>query len=198
MSRRAEIQRQTRETEVSVTLEIDGQGDGLLASGVPVLDHLLDQIRRHGLFDLEVQANGDLQIDPHHTTEDIGITLGQAFDAALGERQGVRRFAHAYAPLDEALSFACVDLSGRGSLVCDADCFDAPAMMGDFPLELVHDFFAAFASAARSTIHLRSCYGRNLHHRVESLFKAFALALRAACERDPRRGDQIPSTKGVL
>ncbi len=195
MSRQGRIERQTKETAVTVCLTVDGTGQASLSTGVPFLDHMLDQICRHGLIDLEVRAEGDLQVDPHHTTEDVGICFGQALDQALGNRAGLVRFGHAYAPLDEALGFCCLDFSGRGSL-----CFEAPfdeGLVGEFPLELVEDFFKALASNARATLHLKSVTGRNMHHRVESMFKAFALALRQAASIDPRR-QGVPSTKGTL
>jgi imidazoleglycerol-phosphate dehydratase len=197
LSRSALVRRTTREVEVELTLDLDGSGGGDLDTGVPVLDHLLDQLRRHGLFDLSIKARGDLAIDAHHTTEDVGLALGTALAEALGERRGVRRYAHAYAPLDEALAFCCVDLSGRPYLAFEAP-FDNGVHMGNFPLELVEEFFRALCSTSRTTWHLRSVAGRNLHHRAESLFKAAALALRGACEIDPRRGAEIPSTKGLL
>ena len=195
MTRQARIERKTGETEVTIALTLDGTGQSELNSGIPFLDHMLDQICRHGLVDLTIAAQGDLAIDPHHTTEDLGICLGQALDQALGDRAGLVRFGDAHAPLDEALLFACIDFSGRGYL-----CFDAPfdaGKLGDFPLELVEDFFQAVAMNARATLHLRSVSGRNMHHRVESMFKAFALALRKAIAIDPRRVG-VPSTKGSL
>ncbi len=196
MARVGEVVRETKETRVDVRLDLDGTGKADLRSGVPFLDHMLDQLARHGRFDLRVHATGDLAIDAHHTTEDVGICLGVALDRALGDRRGLARFGHAYAPLDEALGFCCVDFSGRGFLV-----FDAPfegATVGAFPLELVEDFFQAVAVNSRSTWHVQSVRGRNLHHRAESIFKASALALAQAIALDPRRAGEVPSTKGAL
>lgn len=195
MTRSAHIERRTGETQVDLKLALDGTGAGELSTGVPFLDHMLDQLCRHGLLDISLEATGDTEIDPHHTTEDVGICLGQALDQALGDRAGLVRFAHAYAPLDEALAFCCIDFSGRGYLVFEAPF--ASGRIGEFPLELVEDFFQAVAANARATIHLRSECGRNMHHRVESMFKAFALAVRAAVAIDPRR-QGVPSTKGTL
>lgn len=193
--RKAEVTRNTKETKISVKLDLDGAGTARVATGVPFLDHMLEQVARHGVFDLEVSAQGDLQIDAHHTVEDIGITLGQAFAKALGEKKGVRRYGHAYVPLDEALSRAVVDLSGRPGLEYHIDF--ARARIGDFDVDLVHEFFQGFVNHAQVTLHVDNLKGSNAHHQAETAFKAFARALRAAVEADSRvKG--VPSTKGTL
>jgi imidazoleglycerol-phosphate dehydratase len=195
MARQAQITRNTQETQISVKLDLDGQGRAKLASGVPFLDHMLDQIARHGLVDLEVKAKGDLHIDAHHTVEDIGITLGQAFAKAVGDKKGVRRYGHAYVPLDEALSRAVIDLSGRPGLEMSGKF--TRARVGDFDVDLVREFFQGFVNHAAVTLHLDNLKGVNAHHQVETLFKAFGRALRMAVELDPRvKG--VPSTKGSL
>ncbi|MGD9786880.1 MAG: imidazoleglycerol-phosphate dehydratase HisB [Sulfuricellaceae bacterium] len=194
--RTANITRNTLETQVSVSLDLDGSGQAKLASGVPFLDHMLDQIARHGLIDLNVDARGDLHIDAHHTVEDIGITLGQAFAKAVGDKKGIRRYGHAYVPLDEALSRVVVDLSGRPGLV-----FDVPfsrGRIGDFDVDLVREFFQGFVNHALVTLHVDGLRGDNAHHQAETVFKAFGRALRMALERDERLGDVTPSTKGSL
>jgi imidazoleglycerol-phosphate dehydratase len=194
--RTAEISRNTAETQISVKLNLDGTGKQLLNSGIPFLDHMLDQIARHGLIDLEVHAEGDLHIDGHHTVEDIGITLGQAFAKAIGDKKGVRRYGHAYVPLDEALSRVVLDLSGRPGLE-----FHVPftrAMVGSFDIDLVHEFFQGFVNHALVTLHIDNLRGNNAHHQCETVFKAFARALRMAIEFDGRAVGQIPSTKGSL
>jgi imidazoleglycerol-phosphate dehydratase len=194
--RTANITRNTLETQVSVSLDLDGSGQAKLASGVPFLDHMLDQIARHGLIDLDVDAKGDLHIDAHHTVEDIGITLGQAFAKAVGDKKGIRRYGHAYVPLDEALSRVVVDLSGRPGLV-----FDVPfsrGRIGDFDVDLVREFFQGFVNHAGATLHVDGLRGDNAHHQAETVFKAFGRALRMALERDERLGDVTPSTKGSL
>ncbi len=194
--RTANITRNTLETQVSVSLDLDGSGQAKLASGVPFLDHMLDQIARHGLIDLDVDAKGDLHIDAHHTVEDIGITLGQAFAKAVGDKKGIRRYGHAYVPLDEALSRVVVDLSGRPGLV-----FDVPfsrGRIGDFDVDLVREFFQGFVNHAGVTLHVDGLRGDNAHHQAETVFKAFGRALRMALERDERLGDVTPSTKGSL
>jgi imidazoleglycerol-phosphate dehydratase len=194
--RTAEISRNTAETQISVKLNLDGTGKQSLNSGIPFLDHMLDQIARHGLIDLEVQAKGDLHIDGHHTVEDIGITLGQAFAKAIGDKKGVRRYGHAYVPLDEALSRVVLDLSGRPGLE-----FHVPftrAMVGSFDIDLVHEFFQGFVNHALVTLHIDNLRGDNAHHQCETVFKAFARALRMAIEFDARAVGQIPSTKGSL
>jgi imidazoleglycerol-phosphate dehydratase len=194
--RRAKIERNTKETRIAVEVELDGTGTASLASGIPFLDHMLDQIARHGLVDLSVTAAGDLEIDAHHTVEDIGITLGMAIAQALGDKAGIRRFGHAYVPLDEALSRAVIDFSGRPGLEFHADF--TRARVGEFDVDLVHEFFQGFANHAACTLHLDNLRGDNSHHQCETLFKAFARALRMAVEIDPRAGGAVPSTKGSL
>ncbi len=195
MARQAQVIRDTQETQISVMLNLDGSGRAKLASGVPFLDHMLDQIARHGLVDLEVKAKGDLHIDAHHTVEDIGITLGQAFAKAIGDKKGVRRYGHAYVPLDEALSRVVIDLSGRPGLEMSGKF--TRARVGDFDVDLVREFFQGFVNHALVTLHLDNLKGVNAHHQVETLFKAFGRALRMAVELDPRvKG--VPSTKGKL
>jgi imidazoleglycerol-phosphate dehydratase len=195
MARQAQVNRDTQETQISVKLNLDGSGRAKLASGVPFLDHMLDQIARHGLVDLEVKAKGDLHIDAHHTVEDIGITLGQAFAKAVGDKKGVRRYGHAYVPLDEALSRVVIDLSGRPGLEMSGKF--TRARVGDFDVDLVREFFQGFVNHALVTLHLDNLKGVNAHHQVETLFKAFGRALRMAVELDPRvKG--VPSTKGKL
>ena len=195
MARKAQITRNTQETQISVKLDLDGTGVARLASGVPFLDHMLDQIARHGLVDLEVKARGDLHIDAHHTVEDIGITLGQALAKALGAKKGVRRYGHAYVPLDEALSRVVIDLSGRPGLEMSGKF--TRARVGDFDVDLVREFFQGFVNHAAVTLHLDNLKGVNAHHQVETLFKAFGRALRMAVEPDPRMKG-VPSTKGTL
>jgi imidazoleglycerol-phosphate dehydratase len=194
--REAAITRKTRETQVSVRLNLDGGGASQLASGVPFLDHMLDQVARHGVFDLEIEAKGDLHIDAHHTVEDIGITLGQAFAQAVGDKRGVRRYGHAYVPLDEALSRVVVDLSGRPGLVMKIE-FARPRI-GDFDVDLVHEFFQGFVNHAQVTLHVDNLKGDNAHHQAETVFKAFGRALRMAVELDGRIAGVLPSTKGAL
>jgi len=194
--RTARVERETAETEIVVEVDLDGSGRAQLATGVPFLDHMLDQVARHGMLDLTVRAKGDLHVDAHHTVEDIGITLGQAFKAAVGDKMGVARYGHAYVPLDEALSRVVVDLSGRPGLE-----FHVPftrAMIGTFDVDLVHEFFQGFVNHALVTLHVDNLRGDNAHHQCETVFKAFARALRMACALDPRSGSAIPSTKGTL
>jgi len=195
-ARTARIERKTAETSIVVEVGLDGAGRAQLATGVPFLDHMLDQVARHGMIDLTVQATGDLHIDAHHTVEDIGITMGQAFKAAIGDKKGVVRYGQAYVPLDEALSRAVIDLSGRPGLT-----FEVPftrAMIGTFDVDLAHEFFQGFVNHALVTLHIDNLRGDNAHHQCETVFKAFGRALRAACALDPRAGAAIPSTKGTL
>ena len=194
--RQAQITRNTLETQVSVKLDLDGSGIGRFATGVPFLDHMLDQIARHGLIDLEVEAVGDLHIDAHHTVEDIGITLGQALARAFGDKKGLRRYGHAYVPLDEALSRVVVDLSGRPGLVFDVEF--TRAQIGAFDVDLVREFFHGLVNHALITLHIDNLRGDNAHHQAETVFKAFGRALRMACEADARAAGSIPSTKGAL
>jgi imidazoleglycerol-phosphate dehydratase len=195
-SRSAELSRHTQETRVTVRLDLDGGGRYAVATGVSFLDHMLEQVGRHGLFDLDIRAEGDLHVDAHHTVEDVGITLGQAFARALGDRKAVRRYGHAYVPLDEALSRVVVDLSGRPGLEYSVDY--ARARVGEFDVDLLREFFQGFVNHAAVTLHIDNLRGRNAHHQAETVFKAFGRALRMAVERDPRGGDAIPSTKGSL
>jgi imidazoleglycerol-phosphate dehydratase len=194
--RTASVQRDTRETQIRVSLNLDGSGEGRFATGIPFLDHMLDQVARHGLIDLDIQANGDRQIDDHHTVEDIGITLGQAFDKAVGDKKGIVRYGHSYVPLDEALSRVVVDLSGRPGLEYFVEF--PRARIGDFDVDLFREFFQGFVNHAKVTLHIDNLRGRNAHHIVETVFKAFGRALRMACAADPRMGDVTPSTKGTL
>jgi imidazoleglycerol-phosphate dehydratase len=194
--RTAQITRNTKETQISISLNLDGTGKAALNSGIPFLDHMLDQIARHGLIDLEINAKGDLHIDAHHTVEDIGITLGQAIAKAAGDKAGLRRFGHAYVPLDEALSRVVVDFSGRPGLEFHVD-FTRP-LVGEFDVDLVHEFFQGFVNHAFVTLHIDNIRGDNSHHQCETVFKAFARALRMALEIDPRQAGVIPSTKGSL
>lgn len=195
MSRKAEKVRATRETRVRIRLDLDGKGEHEIATGIPFFDHMLAQLARHGRFDLEIAAEGDLEIDGHHTVEDVGIALGQAFNDALGERRGIARFAHAYVPLDEALSRVVVDFSGRGYLVYRAR-FET-AKIGDLQTELIEEFFKAFVQEGRLNLHVEVMYGRNQHHIAETIFKAAARALRGAT-RIAFDDGEIPSTKGTL
>lgn len=194
--REATVTRNTLETQISVKLNLDGTGKAHLATGVAFLDHMLDQVARHGVFDLEVTAKGDLHIDAHHTVEDVGITLGQAFAQAIGDKKGVRRYGHAYVPLDEALSRVVVDLSGRPGLEMDVKF--ARARIGEFDVDLVHEFFQGFVNHAQVTLHVDNLKGGNAHHQAETAFKAFARALRMAVESDSRIAGALPSTKGRL
>ena len=193
--RKAEISRNTNETRIGVKLNLDGTGKASITTGVPFLDHMLEQVARHAVVDLEITAKGDLHIDAHHTVEDVGITLGQAFAKALGDKSGVRRYGHAYVPLDEALSRAVVDLSGRPGLEYHIK-FER-ARIGEFDVDLVHEFFQGFVNHAQVTLHVDNLKGSNAHHQAETAFKAFARALRIAAEVDPRVTG-VPSTKGSL
>lgn len=194
--RQAEISRNTLETRIRVRLDLDGTGQCKLATGVPFLDHMLDQVARHGMIDLEVEAQGDLHIDAHHTVEDIGITIGQALTKAWGDKKGLRRYGHAYVPLDEALSRVVIDLSGRPGLVFDVEF--TRAMIGAFDVDLVREFFQGLVNHALATIHVDNLRGQNAHHQAETIFKAFGRALRMAVEADDRAAGSIPSTKGSL
>ena len=196
MQRKAEIERNTLETRIRVGLDLDGSGKSSLETGMPFLDHMLDQVARHGLIDLDIQAKGDLHIDGHHTTEDIGITLGQAMARAVGDKKGIRRYGHAYVPLDEALSRVVIDFSGRPGLEFNVDF--PRARIGEFDTELFYEFFQGFANHAGVTLHLDNLRGRNAHHIAETLFKAFGRAMRMALEPDPRMTGMLPSTKGSL
>jgi imidazoleglycerol-phosphate dehydratase len=194
--RKAQVIRNTLETQISINLSLDGTGQSILETGVPFLDHMLDQIARHGMIDLEVIAKGDLHIDAHHTVEDIGITLGQALTKAVGDKKGLRRYGHAYVPLDEALTRVVIDLSGRPGLVFNVDF--TRAHIGDFDVDLVHEFFQGLVNHALITLHIDNIAGRNAHHQAETAFKAFGRALRMAVEPDPAAAGIIPSTKGTL
>jgi imidazoleglycerol-phosphate dehydratase len=194
--REAEVERRTKETMITVKVNLDGSGRATLASGVAFLDHMLDQVARHGMLDLAVEAKGDLHIDAHHTVEDVGITLGQAVRQALGDKAGLTRYGHAYVPLDEALSRVVIDLSGRPGLE-----YHVPftrAMIGGFDVDLTHEFFQGFVNHALVTLHIDNLRGQNAHHQAETVFKAFAKALRMAATPDPRAGSAVPSTKGSL
>ncbi len=194
--RTAQVTRNTLETQITVNLNLDGTGISKLATGVPFLDHMLDQIARHGLIDLDIQAKGDLHIDAHHTVEDTGITFGQAFAQALGDKKGIRRYGHAYVPLDEALSRVVIDLSGRPGLEYHVDY--TRARIGEFDVDLFLEFFRGFINHAGVTLHIDNLRGINAHHQAETIFKAFGRALRMAVEPDARMGDVLPSTKGAL
>jgi imidazoleglycerol-phosphate dehydratase len=194
--RSAEVQRNTKETQIRVKLNVDGKGVARLATGIPFLEHMLDQVARHAMLDLEVEAKGDLHIDAHHTVEDIGITIGQAFVKALGDKSGIRRFGHAYVPLDEALSRVVIDFSGRPGLSYEVKF--TRALIGEFDADLVHEFFQGFVNHAQVTLHIDNLRGDNAHHQCETMFKAFARALRMAVEPDPRALGSVPSTKGSL
>ncbi|MGA0839604.1 MAG: imidazoleglycerol-phosphate dehydratase HisB [Pseudomonadales bacterium] len=194
--RTASIERNTEETQIRLRLDLDGTGRAQLRSGLPFFDHMLTQIARHGLFDIELEANGDLAVDAHHTVEDIGIVLGQALAATLGDKRGLTRYGHAYVPLDEALSRAVIDLSGRPGLT-----YEIPytrARVGDFDIDLLREFFQGLVNHAHITVHLDNLRGINAHHQAETIFKAFGRALRMAVAPDPRMSGQIPSTKGSL
>jgi imidazoleglycerol-phosphate dehydratase len=194
--RKAQVTRNTLETQIQVELNLDGCGSSQLASGIGFLDHMLDQVARHGLIDLKVEAKGDLHIDAHHTVEDVGITIGQAFFKAIGDKKGVRRYGHAYVPLDEALSRVVVDLSGRPGL--EYDVAYVRGLIGEFDVDLIHEFFQGFVNHAQVTLHVDNLTGDNAHHQAETIFKAFGRALRMAVELDPRSSASTPSTKGSL
>jgi imidazoleglycerol-phosphate dehydratase len=195
-ARSANISRDTKETQITVTVNLDGTGVSKLETGVPFLEHMLDQVARHGLIDLEIKAVGDLHIDAHHTVEDIGITLGQAIAEAAADKKGIRRYGHAYVPLDEALSRVVIDFSGRPGLEYHVSY--PRARIGEFDVDLLIEFFQAFSNHALTTVHIDSIRGANAHHIAETIFKAFGRAMRMALEPDPRMGDVIPSTKGSL
>jgi imidazoleglycerol-phosphate dehydratase len=195
-ARKAKIKRETLETQIAVEINLDGKGESDMETGVPFLDHMLDQVARHGMIDIKIKAEGDLHIDAHHTVEDIGISLGQAFDKALGDKKGIRRYGHAYVPLDEALSRVVVDFSGRPGLDLHADF--KRARIGEFDVDLFFEFFQGFVNHAKLTLHVDSIRGRNAHHIAETIFKAFGRAVRMALELDPRMKDILPSTKGSL
>lgn len=196
VDRTATIKRKTLETQISVNVNLDGKGISTFKTGIPFLEHMLDQVARHGLVDLDIQASGDLEIDAHHTVEDIGITLGQAFKDAMGDKKGIRRYGHAYVPLDEALSRVVIDFSGRPGLEYQVKI--ARSRVGEFDVELLHEFFQGFANHAQATLHIDSIRGVNAHHIAETIFKAFGRAVRMALEIDPRMQGILPSTKGSL
>ena len=195
-ARRADVSRDTRETKIRISIDLDGRGEAKLSTGLPFFEHMLDQVARHGMIDLDVQADGDLEIDAHHTVEDTGIVLGQAVAEALGDKSGITRYGHAYVPLDEALSRVVVDFSGRPGLAYRVSY--PRARIGDFDVDLVHEFFQGFVNAAAATVHVDNLQGENAHHIAETVFKAFGRALRMAAAPDPRMQGVVPSTKGRL
>ncbi len=195
-ARTARINRDTKETQITVKLNLDGTGEANLDIGIPFLEHMLDQVARHGMIDIEVKASGDLHIDAHHTVEDVGITLGQALAKAVGDKKGIRRYGHAYVPLDEALSRVVIDFSGRPGLEYNVNY--PRARIGDFDVDLVMEFFQGFSNHALTTLHIDNLSGNNAHHIAETIFKAFGRAMRMALESDARLGDIVPSTKGSL
>ncbi|MBL8510517.1 MAG: imidazoleglycerol-phosphate dehydratase HisB [Betaproteobacteria bacterium] len=194
--RTVDVTRNTRETQIHIALNLDGKGEAKLDSGVPFLDHMLDQVARHGMIDIDLKATGDLHIDAHHTVEDVGITLGQAFTQALGDKRGIYRYGHAYVPLDEALSRVVIDLSGRPGLSYHVNF--TRARVGEFDVDLFIEFFQGFVNHAHCTLHIDNLRGVNAHHQAETVFKAFGRALRMACEQDSRAAGVLPSTKGSL
>jgi imidazoleglycerol-phosphate dehydratase len=194
--RKAEIRRDTNETKIALSLTIEGQGRYEIRTGIRFFDHMLELFARHGAFDLELECKGDLDVDQHHTLEDVGIALGKAFDQALGDKKGILRAGYFLMPMDETLGVAAVDLSGRIAAVVQTKV--KTRQVGDLQSELVHDFFEGFAQGARANVHLKVMYGRSSHHKIEALFKAFARALRVACSRDKQLGEMLPSTKGLL
>ena len=196
MNRSAKVLRKTKETDITVDLNLDGTGSSSLDSGIGFLDHMLEQISRHGLFDLSIKAKGDLHIDAHHTVEDIGITFGQAFEKAIGDKLGIRRYGHAYVPLDEALSRVVLDISGRPGLDLNIDF--TRAKIGEFDVDLIYEFFQGFTNHANITLHIDNLKGENSHHQAETIFKAFGRALRIAVEHDEKTKGETPSTKGSL
>ena len=194
--RQAQVTRNTLETQITVKLDLDGTGRAVLSTGIGFFDHMLDQVARHAVLDLEIMAQGDLHIDAHHTVEDVGITLGQAFARAVGDKKGLRRYGHAYVPLDEALSRVVVDLSGRPGL--EFNIKFTRGLIGEFDVDLIHEFFQGFVNHAQVTLHVDNLKGTNAHHQAETAFKAFGRALRIAAEPDPRMAGMLPSTKGTL
>ena len=194
--RPAAVQRDTLETQIGVSINLDGSGKGVFETGIPFLEHMLDQVARHGMMDIEIRAKGDLHIDAHHTVEDIGITLGQAIGQAVADKRGIRRYGHAYVPLDEALSRVVIDFSGRPGLEYHASY--PRARIGEFDVDLLHEFFQGFCNHALVTLHIDCLRGDNAHHIAETIFKAFGRAMRMALEADAAMGDQLPSTKGSL
>lgn len=194
--RKAALERNTAETQISLVLNIDGGGKYKVSTGIRFFDHMLELFTRHGGFDLQLTCKGDLDIDQHHTVEDVGIALGEAFDRALGNKRGILRAGYFLMPMDETLGIAAVDLSGRAATVVDAKV--RVRLVGDLQTELVYDFFEGFARGARANVHLKTMYGRSNHHKIEALFKAFARALRVACSKDKRLANMLPSTKGLL
>ena len=194
--RRAKIHRKTNETEIRVGLTIEGQGRAKVSTGIRFLDHMMELVARHGAFDLEVQATGDLEVDQHHTVEDVGIALGEAFTAALGSKRGILRAGYFVMPMDETLGVVAVDFGGRSAAVVDTKV--RTRLVGDLQTELVADFFDGFSRGAKANVHVKTIYGRSSHHKIEALFKAFARALRVACSRDKQLGSMLPSTKGLL
>jgi len=194
--RSAQVTRNTLETQISIKLDLDGSGEVKFDTGLPFLEHMLDQVARHGMIDLDIVAKGDLHIDAHHTVEDIGITFGQAFSQAIEDKKGLRRYGHAYVPLDEALSRVVLDISGRPGLVFNVDF--TRSNIGEFDVDLVHEFFQGFVNHALVTLHIDNLVGKNAHHQAETVFKAFGRALRMALELDPRMAGLMPSTKGTL
>ena len=194
--RNANIERNTKETQISISLELDGSGKSSQDVELPFFAHMLDQLAKHGCFDIDVKATGDLEVDAHHTVEDIGITMGEAFNQALGDKKGITRYGHAYAPLDEALSRVVIDFSGRPGLLWDVNF--TKQTINDFDLQLLREFFQGFTNKSLATIHIDNLKGENAHHQAETIFKAFALALKQSCSIDEQKLDQIPSTKGSL
>ena len=194
--RNANIERNTKETQISISLELDGSGKSSQDVELPFFAHMLDQLARHGCFDIDLKATGDLEVDAHHTVEDIGITMGEAFNQALGDKKGITRYGHAYAPLDEALSRVVIDFSGRPGLLWDVNF--TKQTINDFDLQLLREFFQGFTNKSLATIHIDNLKGENAHHQAETIFKAFALALKQSCSIDEQKLDQIPSTKGSL
>ena len=194
--RNANIERNTKETQISISLELDGSGKSSQDVELPFFAHMLDQLAKHGCFDIDLKATGDLEVDAHHTVEDIGITMGEAFNQALGDKKGITRYGHAYAPLDEALSRGVIDFSGRPGLLWDVNF--TKQTINDFDLQLLREFFQGFTNKSLATIHIDNLKGENAHHQAETIFKAFALALKQSCSIDEQKLDQIPSTKGSL